>query len=530
MRRLADTSLAALIPAVILFHLICAPYTKVEESFNIQATHDILNHGVRDFFSPNEPSKVQLKDHYDHLTFTGPVPRTFVGALALAGISWPFTKAIRDAVSQQMIVRAVLGFWNAACLLYYRNGVAQAFGTNTANWFVLFQASGFHIMYYASRSLPNFFAFGLVTIAFGKLLPTLRSSSASHTTRRKTFLTLLTTTGVIFRSELALLLIPRTLHFLLRRELSLSQIISSGILGFLIGISITVPIDSLLWQRFPLWPEFSAFSYNVLHSQSSNWGTSPWHFYLTSALPRLLFNPLTYILCIPLSFTQPALRCAVADLVVPNLAFVLLYSLQPHKEWRFIIYVIPPLLTAAALGANWIWTRRAKTLTNRLLALVLIVSVAGSFAASTLMLAVSRLNYPGADALHRLHALAPTHHAPGAMVHVHMDTLACMTGITRFLQLPPPPSPVLPLPPSPPSSSSSSPAKPEGQQNGDLGSSSSSSSSSSNATTSLFYIYDKSENETRLLDPLFWARFDWVLAERPERVIGRWVVVDTVDS
>ncbi|KAI4140343.1 MAG: hypothetical protein LQ341_003874 [Variospora aurantia] len=312
-------------------------------------------------------------------------------------------------------VRAVLGFWNAACLLYYRNGVAQAFGANTANWFVLFQASGFHIMYYASRSLPNFFAFGLVTIAFGKLLPTLRSSSASHTTRRKTFLTLLTTTGVIFRSELALLLIPRTLHFLLRRELSLSQIISSGILGFLIGISITVPIDSLLWQRFPLWPEFSAFSYNVLHSQSSNWGTSPWHFYLTSALPRLLFNPLTYILCIPLSFTQPALRCAVADLVVPNLAFVLLYSLQPHKEWRFIIYVIPPLLTAAALGANWIWIRRAKTLTNRLLALVLIVSVAGSFAASTLMLAVSRLNYPGADALHRLHALAPTHHAPGAM-------------------------------------------------------------------------------------------------------------------
>ncbi|KAI4272549.1 MAG: hypothetical protein L6R35_006476, partial [Caloplaca aegaea] len=364
----------------------------------------------------------------------------------------------------------------------------------------------------------------IVTIAFGKLLPTLRSSSASHTTRRKTFLTLLTTTGVIFRSELALLLIPRTLHFLLRRELSLSQIISSEILGFLIGISITVPIDSLLWQRFPLWPEFSAFSYNVLHSQSSNWGTSPWHFYLTSALPRLLFNPLTYILCIPLSFTQPALRCAVADLVVPNLAFVLLYSLQPHKEWRFIIYVIPPLLTAAALGANWIWTRRAKTLTNRLLALVLIVSVAGSFAASTLMLAVSRLNYPGADALHRLHALAPTHHAPGAMVHVHMDTLACMTGITRFLQLPPP-SPVL-LPPSPPSSSSSPATPPEEGQNGDPDTT----SSSKNATTNLFYIYDKSENETQLLDPLFWARFDWVLAERPERVIGRWVMVDTVDS
>ncbi|KAI4184867.1 MAG: hypothetical protein LQ348_004473, partial [Seirophora lacunosa] len=520
MRRLVDASLAALIPSVIFLHLICAPYTKVEESFNVQATHDILNYGVRDFISLKEPGRVQLKDHYDHFTFTGPVPRTFVGALALAGVSWPFTRAIGDAVNQQAIVRAVLGLWNAACLLYYRNGVAQAFGRNPANWFVLFQASGFHLMYYASRTLPNFFAFGLVTIAFGKLLPALQSSPASQATRRKTFLTLLTTTGVIFRSELALLLLPHTLQFLLRRELSLSQAISSGLLGLFIGISLTVPIDSLLWQRFPLWPELSAFSYNILHSQSSNWGTSPWHFYLTSALPRLLFNPLTYLLCIPLSFTQPALRHAAANLVVPNLAFVLLYSFQPHKEWRFIIYIIPPLLTAAALGANWIWARRAKTFTNRLLALALIASVLASFAASTLMLALSRLNYPGAHALNRLHALAPAHHAPGAMVHVHMDTLSCMTGITRFLQLPPP-SPLLPppssIPPSSPPHDSAAPAgTPEEEEDA--------------TATKLFYIYDKSENETQLLDPLFWVRFDWALAESVERVIGRWVVEETVDA
>ncbi|KAL9010536.1 MAG: hypothetical protein Q9173_004535 [Seirophora scorigena] len=516
----------ALIPTVIFLHLICAPYTKVEESFNIQATHDILNYGVRDFFPLNEPGRVQLKDHYDHFTFTGPVPRTFVGALALAGVSWPFTRAIGDAVNQQTIVRAVLGLWNAACLLYYRNGVAQAFGRNPANWFVLFQASGFHLMYYTSRTLPNSFAFGLATIAFGKLLPVFKSPPASQETRRKTFLTLLTMTGVIFRSELALLLIPNTLQFLLRRELSLLHAISSGLLGLCIGISFTVPIDSLLWQRFPLWPELSAFSYNILHSQSSNWGTSPWHFYLTSALPRLLFNPLTYLLCIPLSFTQPALRHTAANLVVPNLAFVLLYSFQPHKEWRFIIYTIPPLLTVAALGANWIWARRTKTFTNRLLALALIASVLASSAASTLMLALSHLNYPGAHALNRIHALAPTHHAPGAIVHVHMDTLSCMTGITRFLQLRPP-SLLLPLPP-PPSSCLSSPhgSAAPGTPEEDA----TATTTTTTTTTNLFYIYDKSENETQLLDPLFWARFDWALAESVERVIGRWVVEETVDA
>lgn len=103
-----DVSLAALIPAVILLHLVCAPYTKVEESFNIQATHDILNHGVRGVLFPTKFRTLQLKDHYDHITFTGPVPRTFVGALALAGASWPITKVIGDTVSQQVVGMASL--------------------------------------------------------------------------------------------------------------------------------------------------------------------------------------------------------------------------------------------------------------------------------------------------------------------------------------------------------------------------------------------------------------------------------------
>ena len=66
--------------------------------------------------------------------------------------------------SNARIVRAILGLFNAFSILAFRNGIARAFGRNVANWYVLLQACQFHVIYYASRTLPNMFAFGLSKI------------------------------------------------------------------------------------------------------------------------------------------------------------------------------------------------------------------------------------------------------------------------------------------------------------------------------------------------------------------------------
>lgn len=92
-----DALIAALIPGVVLLHLYFAPYTKVEESFNIQATHDILKFGV-----PWRYSDWDLVKSYDHVTFPGSVPRTFVGPLALAGASWPLLRTFNNFDKQLM--------------------------------------------------------------------------------------------------------------------------------------------------------------------------------------------------------------------------------------------------------------------------------------------------------------------------------------------------------------------------------------------------------------------------------------------
>lgn len=316
----------------------------------------------------------------------------------------------------------------------------------------------------------------LRSIILSQAIPSKTKSSAN---RRMLALFLLTVAGVIFRSEIAILLATQTAHLLIRGRTSLlSEVIPAGLFGAVIALATTISIDSYFWQRFPLWPELVGFHYNTILGKSSDWGTSPWYHYLI-AIPRLLMNPLTWSLCIPTAFVSRATRRSSTDILLPLLAFVALYSFLPHKEWRFIIYVIPGITAVAAAGASWIWTRRSKNTVYAFLSLALILSVLASFAASMVLLYISSLNYPGGAAISRLHDLAASNGGPGV---VHMDNLACQTGVTRFLER-------------------------------DLGEG---------------WGYDKTEDSATLLNPAFWERFDYAIAESPERVIGSWVVVEAV--
>lgn len=68
---------------ILIFHF-NAPYTKVEESFNMQAIHDILKNGI-----PIANVAEVFHARFDHFTFPGSVPRTFVGAAILSGVVQP---------------------------------------------------------------------------------------------------------------------------------------------------------------------------------------------------------------------------------------------------------------------------------------------------------------------------------------------------------------------------------------------------------------------------------------------------------
>mmetsp|Transcript_51229 Transcript_51229/g.153907 ORF Transcript_51229/g.153907 Transcript_51229/m.153907 type:complete len:557 (-) Transcript_51229:367-2037(-) len=456
--------------------LILCPHSKVEESFNVQATHDIFYHG----FSPALSSMIGNRDEplpYDHIQFPGVVPRTFAGPFIIAYILRFISFALSPVFSLpshpltvQVIARSLL----LAFILHahYRLGGAaeRKFGSRRGGqrpllgtYFLIITASQFHIPFYCSRMLPNIFALGLIVHAYADWFDGMPRAAASW----------IVLAAAIFRCDALILLFTVGLTMLLRREITVIEAIVTGIKSGLMSLALTLPLDCIMWGRF-LWPEGEVLFYNTVENKSSEWGTSPWHWYASSALPKAML--LTAVL-LPFAFIRiPEMltllevgkqernelrgngwRAHIFDsrlvpYLSPVVAFVALYSFLPHKEMRFIFPALPMLNVVAAYGSERLHNAafpvkkygkgkesKKKTSSSSCLLLfigsiaVILITLVGS----TIFLSVSRHNYPGGDALAILQGYlkeyAPSPNNDHA-IRVHIDVASAMTGVSLFGQ------------------------------------------------------------------------------------------------
>ena len=119
-----------------------------------------------------------------------------------------------------------------------------------------------------------------------------------------------------------------------------------------------------------------------------------------------------------------ALSCdtrRVALLLFAPTLFVALYSLNAHKELRFVMYCAPLYTAASAIALGTM--RRARW---RALLVALLVST--NLALTLVALHCAAWNYAGGDALRRAHALL----VDRVDVRLHVDNLAAQTGVSRF--------------------------------------------------------------------------------------------------
>jgi len=210
-------------------------------------------------------------------------------------------------------------------MAYLQYAISQKYGSRAAFFNFAVTMSQFHLWFYSSRYLANMLALIPFTIALSLWIMTERFHVMAF---------LLVFSTLVLRVEL----FPISFLLIVSFEAPRSSQGNPRKGDLLVVCSWYINRFNdrhrlYLWQE-TVWPEFQVFLFNGIQDKSVAWGTSPPSFTFTTFCQRLpLYHYLLLLGAIRLKAIWPLLSLAFVHVAV--------LSMIKHKEWRFIVYVIP---------------------------------------------------------------------------------------------------------------------------------------------------------------------------------------------
>ncbi|TPX38674.1 hypothetical protein SeLEV6574_g07696 [Synchytrium endobioticum] len=135
---------------------------------------------------------------------------------------------------------------------------------------------------------------------------------------------------------------------LLRRSTSKSQLVlqAATIGGCILGLN-TI-LDYWFYKKWTC-TFYNFLRLNVVEGVSSYYGTHPWHWYATQGIPVVMG---THLLAVIYTVLHPTVRSHRNSLASAAGYTILIYSLLPHKEFRFLLPLLGPAMMLGGHGLS----------------------------------------------------------------------------------------------------------------------------------------------------------------------------------
>ncbi|XP_035011507.1 GPI mannosyltransferase 3 [Hippoglossus stenolepis] len=200
---------------------------------------------------------------------------------------------------------------------------------DVAKWMFFCQLCSWFTWFCCTRTLTNSMETTITCLAlFYFPLP----GSKTHCSKK--YLTLLAL-AVIFRPTVLIVWFPLLIYHFCQEKNKLRLITHDFIPIGALALVISTVIDCVFYEKWTM-VQFNFLKFNIFHGVADFYGSHPWHWYFTQGFAVVIGPHLPLFLhgCTLAFRRYKILLAAVVWTVV-------VYSLLPHKEFRFIYPVLP---------------------------------------------------------------------------------------------------------------------------------------------------------------------------------------------